>query len=138
MFARHHLLFCRAFSKARALRVAAPRRVGEYGIFFLQSFFFWASFLKRKSVIGGLVSIDSTTNYNNCLSFAHFFFGQVSAKKKFPKRNAVFCANAARATAFEKAVQNNRVVCANKVPYKSKFEMHQHPIRFRNYYIKKL
>jgi len=37
-----------------------------------------------------LVSKDSATNYYDFLPFIHFFFDEISAKKKFPKRNAVF------------------------------------------------
>ena len=74
-----------------------------------------------------LVSKVSATIYADFLSKVHFFFDEASAKKKFPKRNAVSFACAAgaaarRATAFEKAVQNNRVVGANNVRDKSKFE----------------
>ena len=43
-----------------------------------------------------MISIDSATNYNDCLSFIHFFFDGMGAKKKFPKRNAE-CARAAQA-----------------------------------------
>jgi hypothetical protein len=43
-------LFCVAFSKATALRVAAPAAQAKNGIFFLQSFFFCAFCFKRKSV----------------------------------------------------------------------------------------
>ena len=40
------------------------RRAGEKTpFFFLQSFFFWGYLLKRKSVKGILVSINSATNY---------------------------------------------------------------------------
>ena len=75
-----------------------------------------------------LVSKVSATIYADCLSKVHFFFDEASAKKKFPKRNAVSSACAAGATtrgatAFEKAVQNNRLVGANNVPYKSKFNI---------------
>ena len=57
----------------------AARRERKNGIFFLQSFFFCASCFKRKSVKGIWVSIDSGTNYSNCLSFIHFFFGSIGA-----------------------------------------------------------
>ena len=66
------------------------------GIFFLPSFFFCASCLKRKSVKEISVFIESASNYDDYLSFIHFFFGTTGAKKKFPKRNAE-CAHAARA-----------------------------------------
>ena len=71
-----------------------------------------------------MVSIDSATNYNNCLSFIAFFFASIATKKKaLQKRNGVFCAHAARAPTFEKVGQNNRLVCANTVRDKSKFEI---------------
>jgi hypothetical protein len=76
---------------------SGARRAGEKTpFFFLQSFFFWGYLLKRKSDKGILVSIDSATNYSKHLSFIHFFFGTIGAKKKFPKRNAE-CAHAAQA-----------------------------------------
>ena len=67
-----------------------------------------------------LVSKVSATIYYNFLSKVHFFFDKASAKKKFPKRNAVSFACAAGATprgatAFKKAVQNDSLVCANKI-----------------------
>ena len=53
-----------------------------------------------------------------------FFFGIRATKKKaLQKRNGVFCAHAARAPTFEKVGQNNRLVCANIVRDKSKFEI---------------
>ena len=83
MFALTKGWFCTAFSNAVA------RRVGEKTpFFFLQSFFFWGYFFKRKSVKGILLSIDSASNYSNYLSFIHFFFAKRGTKKKFPKRNA--------------------------------------------------
>jgi hypothetical protein len=45
------------------------------------------------------------------------------AQRKAIKRKGRFCAQAARASAFEKAEQNNRWVCANNVRDKSKFEI---------------
>ena len=74
-----------------------------------------------------LVPKVSATIYSYFLSKVHFFFDEARAKKKFPKRNAVSSACAAGATtrgatAFEKAVQNNRLVGANNVRDKSKFE----------------
>jgi hypothetical protein len=48
--------------------------------FFLQSFFFWGYLLKRKSVKGILISIDSATNYRYQDFLAAFFDG-IGAKK---------------------------------------------------------
>ena len=71
------------------------------------------------------MSKNSDTNPNHCLSFIAFSFATRGTKEKaLQKENAVFCANAARATAFEKAVQNNRLVCVNIVTDKSKFEVY--------------
>ena len=57
------------------LKKVTARRAGEIlPFFFLQSFFFWGYFFKRKSVQGILLSIDSASNYSNYLSFIHFFF----------------------------------------------------------------
>ena len=57
------------------------RRAGEKTpFFFLQSFFFWGYLLKRKSVKGILVSINSVTNYSKHLSFIHFFFDGITIK----------------------------------------------------------
>ena len=76
-------LFCSAFSKAEAQRLERKN-----GIFFLQSFFFWAFFLKRKSVKGILVSIDSATNYRYQDFLAAFFdgIGAKKANKETPNR----------------------------------------------------
>jgi hypothetical protein len=56
-----------------------------------------------------------------------FSFETIGTKEKaLQKENAVFCANAARATAFEKAVQNNTFgSCEQRaqLPDKSKFEI---------------
>ena len=108
--------------KGGAPRVVALAAQANTPVFFLQSFFFWGYFLKRKSDIGVLISINSATDYRNHFPFIHFFFDEASAKKKFPKRNAVFCANAARAVAFAKIDAKQQWVCANNVRDKSKFE----------------
>ena len=87
--------------------------------------------------------MDSAENYSNYAPFIHFFFDTIGAsflaclstvicyrkiEKKVPKKKR--CAKGyaplnraatRRATAFEKAVQNNRRVRANKVLDKSKF-----------------
>jgi hypothetical protein len=49
-----------------------------------------------------------------------FSFEKVAPKEKaLQKENGrFFCAHAARATAFKKAEQNNRLVSVNNVPYK--------------------
>jgi hypothetical protein len=101
-------LICRALCSHKLgdcfvhLFKGGARRAGEKTpFFFLQSFFFWGYLLKRKSVKGILVSIDSATNYSKHLSFIHFFFGTIGAKKKFPKRNAE-CAHAAQAPLLKK------------------------------------
>ena len=103
------------FFKSGALRVAAPAAQANAPFFFLQSFFFWGYLLKRKSVKGILVSIDSGTNYSDCLSFIHFFFGEIrhlfscltcvshllrKIEKKVPKKKcrAKGCAPLNRAT----------------------------------------
>ena len=67
---------------------ARAARAQKTPFFFLQSFFFWGYFFKRKSVKGISVSVDSATNYSNFLPFTHFFFAKIGTKKKFPKRNA--------------------------------------------------
>jgi predicted acetyltransferase len=70
------------------------------------------------------VSKDSATHHSDYVPFAHFFFASTAAKKKFTKRNGVFAcaasATARGATAFEKAVQNNRLVQCEHT-YKSQF-----------------
>ena len=64
------------------LKKVTARRAGEIlPFFFLQSFFFWGYFFKRKSVKGVLLSIDSATNYSNCLSFIHFFFAKIGTTR---------------------------------------------------------
>ena len=78
-------VFCRC-----ATKIISSRNIYAHHVFF------WGFFLKRKSVKGILVSIDSATNDRNYFSFNHFFFAIRGTKKKFPKRNAE-CAHAARA-----------------------------------------
>ena len=60
----------------------------------------------------------------SCLTYVSHLLRKIESEKALQKENAVFCANAARATAFEKAVQNNRSLCANIVTDKSKFEFY--------------
>ena len=69
---------------------SGARRAGESAISFLQSFFLCGYTAKEKSVKEVLVSKNSSTDYSDCLVFIHFFFDEISAKKKFPKRNAEY------------------------------------------------
>ena len=133
MFAQTRRWFCPLFQKWR------PPRRRKTPFFFLQSFFSRGSpkrvkpsfggsrggyLLKRKSDKGILVSIDSATNYSKHLSFIHFFFGTIGAKKKFPKRNAESPARRApllvESHLLKKVDENNRwVLCEHT--YKSQF-----------------
>jgi len=57
-----HRSFCTAFSKAVALRVAAPaQRERKNAISFLLSFFLCGFYAKEKSVIKGKLSLDTKT-----------------------------------------------------------------------------
>ena len=59
------------------------------------------------------------------MSVAHFLFGTIAAKKKFPKRNGEYgTTRHVPSVAFEKAPQNFSIALesANKVPNKPKFE----------------
>ena len=108
------------FFKSGALRVAEPRGLSALAISFLPSFFLCGYFAKEKSVIN--------TNYLLIPRLFSRFSLTAEAQRKAmeKKRRAKGCAplNRAatrRATAFEKAAQNNQWVSANIVRAKSHF-----------------
>ena len=57
----------------------------------------------------------------SCLTYVSHLLRKIESEKALQKENAVFCAPAAQASAFEKAEQNNRLVPANIVRDKFQF-----------------
>ena len=97
------------FKRWRGYGASSP----VFAISFLPSFFLCGYTAKEKSVIN--------TNYLLIPRLFSRFSLEKEAQRKANKRKGRFCAHAARATAFEKAVQNNQWVSANIVRAKSQF-----------------
>jgi hypothetical protein len=88
----------------------APRRAGALGVSLLA---FFAPISSKKAAKQLFVSKVSGLTKDSKFPLSLFSLGQEPQRKKLCKKEtAIFCAHAARASAFEKAEQNNRLGAA--------------------------